>query len=197
MADLQFLWKHRAKFPFGSKFFFKAWAKRFLTFPELTKRNFRRTKLVWSGATIDISSEIGDVSIKGPKRKLTIGQFSFLGRVKIALHDEVVIGNNVCINDGVEILTASHGINDTHWELIKKKVIIDDFVWIASGALILPGVHIGRGAVIGARAVVSKSVGPGNIVVGNPASPIPKTRIEELKYNPCDFLAANRSWLVG
>ena len=58
-------------------------------------------------------------------------------------------------------------------------------------------VRIGRGAVVGARAVVSKSVPPGAIVVGNPARPVPKSRCEEFSYNPCEFLAANRAWLLG
>ena len=51
--------------------------------------------------------------------------------------------------------------------------------------------------VIGARAVVSKSVEAGAIVVGNPAKPVNRIRCNELNYNPCEFLAANRAWLVG
>ncbi|MFV5698735.1 hypothetical protein ACM55H_10240 [Flavobacterium sp. ZT3R17] len=37
---------------------------------------------------------------------------SFLGVVNIALHEEVIIGRNVCINDGVQLLTASHDVSD-------------------------------------------------------------------------------------
>ena len=75
--------------------------------------------------------------------------------------------------------------------------MIEDYAWIGTGAMILPGVCIGRGAVFGAGAVVSKSVAPGAIVVGNPAKPISKSRCEIFDYNPCEFLAANRAWLVG
>jgi len=68
------------------------------------------------------------------------------------LHDEVRIGSHVCINDGVVILTASHDVNDPHWRAVTKPVVIDDYAWIATGATILPGVRIGRGAVVGASA---------------------------------------------
>ncbi len=57
---------------------------------------------------------------------------------------------------------------------IKKDVIIGNDVWIGYGATILSGVKIGDGAIIGAKAVVSKSVGPYSIVVGNPGKVIKK-----------------------
>lgn len=195
MASFRYLWINRVKFSFGSKRFFKAWGKRAFSLPEMIKRNYRRWALVRKGASINENSEIGKVTVDGHKNKLTVGAFSFLGQVIIALHDEVKIGEKVCINDGVRIFTASHDISDPCWNHKKGKVIIEDYAWIASGAIILPGVHIGRGAVVGAGAVVSKSVMAGNIVVGNPARPTSKLRNEVLDYNPCEFLAGNQAWL--
>ncbi len=197
MAEISYLWSNRAKFPVISGKFYRAWAKRLLCMPELVKRNLRRSALISRGASIHPTAEIGNVKIDGQKTNLSIGPNSFLGRVSIALLDEVVIGENVCINDGVEILTASHDVSDPNWKEVKAKIIIEDYVWIGTGAMILPGVTIGRGAVIGARAVVSKSINPGAVVVGNPAKVINRTRSSELNYNPCEFLAANRAWLVG
>jgi acetyltransferase-like isoleucine patch superfamily enzyme len=197
MASLNYLWKQRAKYPVTTIEFYKAWAKRFLCMPELIKRNRRRSMLVNKGAIIDTTAEIGEVNVAGSKMNLKIGAFTFLGKVHIALHEKVVIGSNVCINDGVQVLTASHDVMDPKWNHIKAEIIIDDYVWIATNALILPGVHIGKGAVVGAGAVVSKDVLAGQIVVGNPAKAISKKRIEELDYNPCEFLAGNRAWLIG
>jgi acetyltransferase-like isoleucine patch superfamily enzyme len=197
MASISYLWLNRAYFTFGSRNFYKAWGKRIFSFPGLLKRNLRRGKLIRKGAIISDTAEIGELKVDGHKSNLVVGSFTFIGCVYMALHDQIEIGERVCINDGVEILTASHDVSDPKWSHIKKKVIIDDYAWIGTGALILPGVHIGRGAVVGARAVVSKSVAPGAIVVGNPASPIFKTRAEQLDYNPCEFLAANRAWLLG
>jgi acetyltransferase-like isoleucine patch superfamily enzyme len=197
MANLRYLWRHRAKFPIISKRFYRAWGKRMLSFPKLMVSNRQRTLLTRKGAKIDNTAEIGEVTVEGRKRLLAVGAFSFLGRVKIALHDEVKIGDRVCINDGVEILTASHDVSDPKWQHIKGKIEIEDYVWIGTGAMILPGVTLGRGCVVGARAVVSKSVEPGTIVVGNPAKIVSKKRVEQLDYNPCEFLTVNRSWLIG
>ena len=197
MANLRYLWRHRAKFSIISKSFYRAWGKRMLSLPNLMVSNRQRTLLTRKGAKIDNTAEIGEVTIEGRKRLLTIGALSFLGRVKIALHDEVKIGERVCINDGVDILTASHDVLDPKWQHIKGKIEIEDYVWIGTGAMILPGVTLGRGCVVGARAVVSKSVEPGTIVVGNPAKIVSKKRVEQLNYNPCEFLTVNRSWLIG
>lgn len=195
MASLRYLWKNRSKASIGSFSFFKNWAKRILTFSELMERNQRRRFLVRKGATINETAEIGVVDIEGGFKYLKIGNETFIGRVKISLHEEVNIGNRVCINDGVEILTASHDVLDPQWRELKSKVQIDDYVWIGTGAMILPGVSIGKGAVVAARAVVTKSVQAGDIVAGNPAKPINKKRTEYLDYNPCEFLAANKAWM--
>jgi maltose O-acetyltransferase len=56
-------------------------------------------------------------------------------------------------------------------------------------------VRIGRGAVIGAGAVVGNDVKDYSIVIGNPAQEIAIKRTEILNYNPCEFLAANNAWL--
>jgi len=56
----------------------------------------------------------------------------------------------------------------------KGDVIIDNDVWIGENAFVLSGVHIGNGAVIAARSVVTKDVEPYTIVAGNPAHPIRK-----------------------
>lgn len=197
MASIRYLWVKRARFPVSSPTFYKAWAKRLLLLPELIKRNKRRNRYIKKGALLHETAELGEVNIKGKLKHLQVGAFSFLGRAAIDLHDAVTIGERVCINDGVEILTGSHAVEDPQWPLITGEVIIEDYAWIGTGAMILPGVRIGKGAVVGARAVVSKSVEPGAIVVGNPSKPVSKKRISQLNYNPCEFLAANQAWLKG
>lgn len=195
MASLKYLWNNRVQYRLFSKSFFICWAKRSLTFSELIKNNRRRKKLINEGANIAETAEIGIVNIKGRKDNLSIGDFSTLGRVEIALHDKVTIGKYVCINDGVVILSASHDVLDPLWRHKKDPIFIEDYAWIATNAIILPGVTIGRGAVVGAGAVVSKNVNDYAIVIGNPAKEITKKRIETLNYNPCEFLATNNAWL--
>jgi len=82
---------------------------------------------------------------------------------------EIKIGNNVALSPHVRIFTATHdysslGLNDT-----AASVIIEDYAWIGGGAIILPGVTIGEGAVIGAGSIVSRSVPPYSVAIGNPA----------------------------
>lgn len=194
MASLGYLWKNRSKYSFLSKAYLKSWAKRMFSIKQLLVRNFRRIQLIKKGAAISKTAEIGDVSFMGKKSNLRIGNFSFLGRVRIALHNKVEIGNYVCINDGVELLTASHDVRDSEWTQLSSPITINDYVWIATNAIILPGVTIGKGAVIGAGAVVSKDVESFSIVIGNPAIVLQKKRIKKLTYNPCEFVAANRAW---
>lgn len=79
------------------------------------------------------------------------------------------IGNNVFIGPGVRFANDKHPNLKKRFE-IECGVVADDVV-IGMGALILP-VRIGKGAVIGAGAVVTKDVGAGQTVVGNPARPI-------------------------
>jgi maltose O-acetyltransferase len=138
--------------------------------------NNRRRRLCNLGAKISKTAEIGFVKIYGNKCNLSIGEFSFIGIVEIALHDKVHIGNFVCINDGVIILSASHDVLDPFWQHKKSPIYIGDYAWIATNAILLPGVNIGRGAVIGAGAVVSKDVEDYTIVIGNPAKVIGDTR---------------------
>jgi acetyltransferase-like isoleucine patch superfamily enzyme len=197
MASLKYLWANRAKFPLSDTNFYKAWGKRIFSLQELISRNRKRNNLVKRGALIHEKAEIGEVQLEGNCRNLTVGELSFLGKVYIALHDKVVIGKRVCINDGVEILTASHDVSDPEWKQVRAAIIIEDYTWIGTGAMLLPGIRIGHGAVVGARAVVTKSVEPNTIVVGNPAKPTRKNRSSVLNYNPSEFLAANRAWLIG
>lgn len=197
MASLPYLWKNRKKFPITSKGFFIAWAKRITTFKSLCLRNYRRSAMISKGATIAPTAEIGKAKISGHKRNLTIGEHTFIGNIEIALHEQVNIGNHVCINDGVILLTASHDLNDPLWQHKSNRIVVEDYAWIATNAIILPGVVIGKGAVVGAGAVVSKSVAAYDIVAGNPAKSVGKKRVQELNYNPCGFLAANKAWLNG
>ena len=93
----------------------------------------------------------------------------------------VSIGNDVFIGHGVMFTNDRHPkasnidlsrVTKNDW--ILEKTIIHDRVSIGSGAVLLPGVEVGIGAVIGAGAVVTKSVPANFTVVGNPAHAINK-----------------------
>ena len=79
------------------------------------------------------------------------------------------IGSNVSISTGVMILTADHSLDMPSFDYREAPVHIDDYVWIGSRAMVLPGVTIGRGAVVAAGAVVTRDVPSLSIVGGVPA----------------------------
>ncbi|MGE5944868.1 MAG: acyltransferase [Flavobacteriales bacterium] len=197
MASLNYLWKNRAKFSPLTLAFYRAWGKRLFTFPQLLERNYRAIVLKRKGAIISNQAEIGEVTISGKLSFLTVGHQTFIGKARFAMSKSLTIGNYVCINDEVVILTGSHDAFHPKWPSVRAEVVIEDYVWVGTGAMIMKGVRLGRGCVVGARAVVTKSVEPGEIVVGNPAKPLRKKRLIEFDYSPCEFVAANRAWLIG
>ncbi len=91
---------------------------------------------------------------------------TFLDAGKIVLGDDCLIGPNV------QILAVSHDVDAT-LRLEKKSYAVDtclgNNVWVGAGAILMPGVQVGDGAVIGAGAVVTRDVLAGVKVVGNPA----------------------------
>jgi maltose O-acetyltransferase len=109
-------------------------------------------------------------------QNIYIGDHVFLNVLCTILDcNEVHIGHHVMIGPGVQIYTAAHFLQaearNQGWE-IAKAIVIEDNVWLGGGAILLPGVTIGRNAVVGAGAVVSRSVPPNTVVVGNPARAI-------------------------
>lgn len=100
---------------------------------------------------------------------------------------ELIIGDNVDIAQETNIWTLEHDVNDDNHKEVSAKVVIDDHVWIASRVTILPGVHIGRGAVVASGAVVVKNVPPMTIVGGIPAKVIGyrhNSLTYKLRYRP-------------
>ena len=82
------------------------------------------------------------------------------------------IGDNVSISPEVTILTASHGVNDPMFRVEVRPVVVEDHVWIGTRAMIMPGVMLGRGSVVAAGAVVTRSVPPLTVVAGVPAKAV-------------------------
>jgi acetyltransferase-like isoleucine patch superfamily enzyme len=94
---------------------------------------------------------------------------------------KLIIGNNVDIAQETNIWTLEHDVHDDYHKDKGGDVIINDYVWIASRCTILPGVTIGRGAVIACNSVVTKDV-PSMAIVGGVPAKIIGIRKSELKY---------------
>lgn len=86
----------------------------------------------------------------------------------------LLIADDVIIGPHVRLLSAGHGIHGGDpivWKnpLTGAPIVIEQGAWIGGGATVLPGVRIGRGAVIGAASVVTRDVPSFAVVAGNPA----------------------------
>ena len=94
----------------------------------------------------------------------------------------IIVGKNVSISRNVQVYTGGHNINSKFFELTLSEVSIGDYAVIFSHSIILPGVKIGKGAVIYPGSVVTKDVHEFEIVGGNPASKIGVRNSSSLKY---------------
>jgi len=140
--------------------------------------NWRRLLLILFGA------KIGNIWIH-PKAQiwapwlLEAGDDVFIDR-NVFLYNTygIKIANRVIISANVVLCTPSHNYENPFYPLIGNSIVINNDCWICADAYVLPGIHIGTGAVIGARSVVTKNVDEWTVVAGNPAR-----RIKERKLN--------------
>ncbi len=85
--------------------------------------------------------------------------------------NRITIGDRTLLGPGVHIYAATHPVESevrAHGRELAQPVTIGSDVWIGGGAIVCPGVEIGTGAVIGAGSVVTTSIPPHCIAVGNP-----------------------------
>jgi maltose O-acetyltransferase len=106
-------------------------------------------------------------------RNIHIGERVFLNVLCTILDAaEVRIGNHVMVGPSVGIYTPAHDLAAATriqgWE-VARKITIEDNAWLGGGAILLPGVTVGRNAVVGAGAVVTRDVPADTVVAGNPA----------------------------
>jgi acetyltransferase-like isoleucine patch superfamily enzyme len=90
-------------------------------------------------------------------------------------HDNLILGDRVSIAPRVTIVLSSHPNNSRIRPVAPVKrapVVIEADVWLGTGVVVLPGVRIGRGAIVGANSVVTHDVAPLHVVAGQPARTI-------------------------
>lgn len=142
-------------------------------------------------------------------QNIEVGDFTYIADSDFESHvthhydfigDKLIIGKFCQIASGVEFVMngANHQMNSVTtfpfytldgWDMkppeksdlpLKGNTIIGNDVWIGQNAVILPGVHIGDGAIIGAESLVGSNIEAYTIVAGNPAKPIRKRFDDEL-----------------
>ena len=141
------------------------------------------------GLRIGRAATLADLTILdvGPRGRIVIGDYALVNGALILCDGEVTIGDHVLIGWDVvlmdtyrvpfDVVRRRHALERVARErprrlatdVPSRPIRIARNVWIGFEACVLPGVRIGEGAVVGARAVVTEDVPPGAVVAGNPA----------------------------
>lgn len=167
----------------------------------LLRRNYWRMRFKSCGVKLWVSSgviiegarnvEMGDEAIIGPNSHLGSagkGLVKFGNRVATnrnvmiyIVDGNVTIGDNVLIGPNVVFVTDNHvydriDVPIRDQGISSEEIVIEDDVWIGANAVILPGVRIGKGAIIASGAVVSRDISPYSVAGGVPAATIKERR---------------------
>jgi len=109
-----------------------------------------------------------------------------VGAAGVGEHGGVIIGDHVMMGPECIVYTSGHEFSDTtvpmqlQGSTEPETVRIGNDVWLGRRVIIMPGVTIGEGCVIGAGAIVTKSIPEYSVAVGVPARVVKKRRIEEV-----------------
>lgn len=132
---------------------------------------------IGKGSTIHTRAKFYD------PRNIQIGEDTIIGEGAVLDgRAKLIIGNHVDIASEVMIYNSQHDIEDENFIARDEEIIIEDYVFIGPRAIILPGVKIGKGAVVAAGAVVTKDVPPYAVVGGVPAKIIGERKNKNLHY---------------
>jgi acetyltransferase-like isoleucine patch superfamily enzyme len=154
------------------------------------KIRWKLRKMRKKGAVVGDEVGIASNIMPPASKNLKIGNYVSIQTDRIDVRAPLKIGDYVILGDSASIITCSHNIDDPEWKFKAYGLEIEDYVWISTRAMILPSCRkIGRGAVIGAGAVVVKDVPPMAVVSGNPA--------QVIRYRKCVHTELKPNSLLG
>lgn len=124
------------------------------------------------------------VEIRNPKGLVVDSGCSIGPGVTLDARKGLKIGKNVTIAKDAIVWTLHHDMNSKDFHTIGGKTVIEDYAWICSRSILLPGIHVGRGAVIASNAIVTKDVESQSIMAGMPAKKIGERKEQDFTYVP-------------
>lgn len=136
-------------------------------------RRLRTSLLRWMGADIEPGATVhGGGYVTNPSN-LRLGRGTFINRnCYLDLEGPLILGRNVSVGHGTTFVTAWHDIataENRAGPTLARSIEVGDGTWFGCNVTVLPGVVIGRGAVIGARSLVVRDVPDNAVVTGSPA----------------------------
>jgi putative colanic acid biosynthesis acetyltransferase WcaF len=160
------------------------WAigSRFLRFSPRPLFAWRRFVLRLFGAKVGREVHIYSSALIYYPWNLDIGDWSSIGEWALIYNlGKVTIGERTTISQRTHLCAGTHDYRDLAMPLLTPPIQIGDDVWVCADAFLGPGVTVGRGAIVGARAVVVKNIEPWTIVAGNPARMVKKRILPEAR----------------
>ena len=172
--------KGEASFSFGNRAFRALWNLVWLLLASWTPPPFhgwRRFLLRLFGAKIGKGARIYGSAFVWYPPNLEMGDYSVLGwKANCYNQGKVTLEEYANVAQYVHLVSGTHNIDAPDFQLYVKAVRIGAWAWIASDAFVGPGVMVGQGAVLGARAVTFSNLEPWTVYVGNPARALRKRK---------------------
>ena len=177
-----------ASFTLGSRLHRAVWRLAWLTLASWTPPALSRWRcalLRLFGATIEPGANVyGSIRVWLP-RNLHLGRDASLGPgVECYNMARVKIGDRTVISQRAFLCGGTHDTSDPTFQLRALPITIGSDVWIASEAFVGPGVTVGDGCVVGARACAFKDLSAWTVYRGNPAQPIKPRRWNGVPVSP-------------
>ena len=162
-----------ASFPLRNRLFRVGWGLAWLLLARWTPpplHGWRRLVLRAFGATLAPGARVhASVRVWYPPH-LTLGADTLIGPgARLYNQGRIAIGARAVVSQGAHLCASTHDIRDPAFQLVLRPITVGEGCWIAAEAFVGPGVTVGDGAVVAARAALFEDARPAGVYRGNPA----------------------------
>lgn len=140
-----------------------AWTPNFM-------HGWRRALLRLFGAQLSNTCAIYSTAVIWDPQNLEMGEYACLGpRVNCYSMARISLRDYAIASQGAHLCAGTHDIDDPCFPIKAAPIVLGENAWVAAEAFVGPGVTVGEGAVLGARAVTFSDLAPWTVYAGNPA----------------------------
>lgn len=174
-------WRGGASFSLRNRIYRLTWSIVWMLFASWTPppmHGWRRMLLRLFGAQIASTARIYPSAKIWSPANLVVGDYACIGpRVNVYSMAKIVFEPYSLASQGAHICAGTHDIEDVNFQLKARSIVIGYRAWVAAEAFVGPGVTIGQGAVLGARACTFRDLDEWTVYVGNPAKAVKERKV--------------------